>query len=71
MGMTYLNPQLDSFTTTQLGNMYEMFLTFAFGVAAVSAFFAFGLLASTLMSIFFGQTAKGPATGPSVGSHLA
>ena len=71
MDMTYFNPQLDSFTSAQLGDMYEMFLTFAFGAAAVSAFFAFGLLASTLMSTFFDQTAKGPATGPSVGSYLA
>ena len=47
MGMTYLNPQLDSFTTTQLGNMYEMFLTFAYGTFAVAVFLAVGLIAAS------------------------
>ena len=56
MDMNYFNPQLDSFTAAQLGDIHSMFPTFAFGAAAVSAFFAFGIIASSAMSTLFGRS---------------
>ena len=59
MDMNYFNPQLDSLTSAQLGEMYDMFLTFTLGAAAVSAFFAFGLVASSALSALFDQSSTG------------
>ena len=56
MDMNYFNPQLDSFTSSQLGDIHSLFFTFAYGTFAVSAFFAFGIIASSAMSTLFGRS---------------
>ena len=47
MDMNYFNPQLDSFTSSQLGDIHSLFFTFAYGTFAVAVFLAVGLIAAS------------------------